>query len=305
MVLRWIATNWLRNAAGAKLRETVTEAARDEVISAVKRAQSEVAEQSQLPCDVGLVFALGIEAGGLDDLLSGSTSTRGAGFAACRGGLCGRQLISIRSGVGRQAAERATEALISGHEPQWVISAGFAGGLHPELKRHDILMADGLVDLEGNRLSVALKVDREALAKARGVHLGTLLTADRIIRLPDEKRALGEKHRAMAVDMETFAVAQVCRREKVRFMAVRVISDGVEDELPPDVEHLMEQQTSVRKLGAVVGTVMNRPGSVKDMYNLKENALLAADRLAKFLASMIEQLPAAEGVELEGPTDST
>ena len=304
MVLRWLAANWLRNAAGAKLRETVTEAVREEVISSVKKAQTEAAETSRRPCDAGLVFALRIEAGGFEDLLSASTFTQGDGFVACHGGLAGRHLISIRSGTGRQAARRATEALISGHEPKWVISAGFAGGLHPELKRHDILMADDLVDLDGNRLSVDLKVDPAALAHTPGVRLGALLTADRIIRLPDEKRALGDKHHAMAVDMETFEVAQVCRRSKVRFMAVRVITDGVDDELPPDVEHLMEQQTSVRKLGAVVGTVINRPGSVKDMYNLKENALLASDRLAKFLASMIGQLPTAEGGESESPKDT-
>ena len=303
MVLRWLAANWLRNAAGAKLRETVTEAAREEVMSAVKRAQSEAAETSRRPCDVGLVFALSIEAGGLEDLFSASTRTQGAGFVACHGGLLGRHLISIRSGAGRQAARKATEALISGHEPKWVVSAGFAGGLHPKLNRHDILMADGLVDLDGNRLSVDLNVDPAALAQARGVHLGTLLTADRIIRLPGEKRTLGDTHHAMAVDMETFAVAQACRRHKVRFMAVRVITDGVDDELPPDVEHLIKQQTSVRKVGAVVGTIINRPGSVKDIYNLKENALVASDRLAKFLASMMKQLPAVEGGELEGPED--
>jgi adenosylhomocysteine nucleosidase len=300
MVLRWLAANWLRSAAGAKLRETVTEAAREEVVSAVKKAQAEAAEVSLRPCDVGLVFALRIEAGGLEDLLSASTVTQGDGFVACHGGFAGRHLIVVRSGAGREAAQRVTEALISGHEPKWVISAGFAGGLHPELKRHDILMADGLVDLDGNRLSVDLKVDPAVLAQTRGVHLGTLLTADRIIRLPGEKRALGDKHHAMAVDMETFAVAQVCRRHKIRFMAVRVITDGVDDELPPDVEHLMKQQTSIRKVGAVVGTIMNRPGSVKDMYNLKENALVASDRLAKFLASMMTQLPAPEGGKLEG-----
>ena len=301
MVLRWLAGNWLRSVAGAKLREKVTEAAQDEVISAVKKAQSEAAKESQRPCDVGLVFALRIESGGLEDLLSGSAFTRGDRFVACHGGLAGRHVISIRSGAGRQAAERATEALIQGHQPKWVISAGFAGGLRPGLKRHDILMADGLVDLDGNRLSVDLKIDPVALAQTPGVHLGTLLTADHIIRLPADKLALGEQHQAIAVDMETFAVAQVCRKHQVRFMAVRVISDGVDDELPPDVEHLMEQQTSVRKFGAVVGTVMNRPGSVKDMYNLKENALVAADRLAKFLTSTVQQLPPPESGELEGP----
>ncbi len=73
-------------------------------------------------------------------------------------------------------------------------------------------------------------------------------------------------------------------------IAVRIISDGVDDELPKDVDRLMRQKTVVRKAGAVVGSIMNRPGSIKDMFQLKEDALLASDKLAKFLESMIRQL---------------
>ncbi len=158
------------------------------------------------------------------------------------------------------------------------------------MKRHDLLMVDGLVDVEGNRLAIDLKVDPAAAAEMPNVHVGRLLTGDRIVGRPDEKRSLGAKHAAVAIDMETFAVAEVCRRRKVRFLAVRIISDGVDDELPPDMEKLIRQKTPLRKFGAVAGTLMNRLGSVKDMYRLKENALVASDRLAKFLASSIEQL---------------
>ncbi|OHB84476.1 MAG: hypothetical protein A2V98_15340 [Planctomycetes bacterium RBG_16_64_12] len=73
-------------------------------------------------------------------------------------------------------------------------------------------------------------------------------------------------------------------------MAVRVISDAVDDELPRDVKRLIEQQTRAAKLGAVVGAVWNRPSSVKDLWKLREDALVASDRLAQFLASTIEQL---------------
>ena len=92
--------------------------------------------------------------------------------------------------------------------------------------------------------------------------------------------------------METFAVAEVCLRRNVPLIAARIIIDAAGDQLPDDLERLARQQTPVRKLGAVFGTVMNRPGSVKDMLQLKENALLASDRLAGFLQSIIRQLTA-------------
>ena len=213
-----------------------------------------------------------------------SSRTRG------QGGLAGRQVALVLSGAGPQNAAKATEALISGHRPPWVLSAGFAGGLSPELKRHDILMVDHLVDTSGNQLSIDLKVDPASLAAVPGVHVGRLLTADRVIRLPDQKRALFQQYAALAVDMESYAVAEVCRRRRVRFLAVRVINDAVDDELPADVENLLAQKTRAARLGAAASAIWRRPSSVKDMFKLKEHALLASDRLAKFLSGIVEQL---------------
>jgi adenosylhomocysteine nucleosidase len=198
-----------------------------------------------------------------------------------------------RSGPGRENAARATECLIDGHEPKWVLSCGFAGGLSPKLARHDLVMVDRLADVEGNRLDLELQVDREWLARTPGVHVGRLLTADRVVRLPDEKRSLGQKYEAVAVDMETFAAAEACRRRKTRFMAIRIISDAVDDELPEDIEKLLRQKTTAGRLGAAVGSIWRRPSSVKDMYRLKENALVASDKLAKFLAGVIGGLPSS------------
>lgn len=292
MVFRHIVQHWLRNAAREKVRQTVVEAARQQVetqLHAKEETSGGAAEEPQ-PCDVGAVFALEIEAGCLADLLEDKVTTRGDGFLVRQGTLNGRRMALVLSGPGCEAAAKATEALIAGHRPQWVLSAGLAGGLSPDLRRHDILMADQLADTSGNRLSIDLKVDPAALAEMPGVHVGRLLTAGRIIRLPEEKRSLGQQHEALAVDMETFAVAEVCRRHQVRFLAVRVINDAVDDRLPPDVERLLAQKSTAARLGAAMGAIWHRPASFKDMYQLKENALLCSLKLAKFLAAMTQRL---------------
>ena len=290
MVFRYLLRNWLRNAAGRQVREKVLEAAREQVQPGAEEPEGGQSGRQSPSCQVGVVFALGIEAGGLEDLLDGVVSTRGHGFVVHQGGLKGRRLALILSGAGRRSAARAAEALITGHRPGWVLSAGFAGGLSPKLKRHDVLVADHLADTAGNQVSIDLELDPAPLAAAPGVHVGRLLTADRVIRLPDEKRSLFRRYDALAVDMESFAVAEACRRRQVRFLAVRVINDTVDDELPPDVGRLLAQKTRAAQLGAAAGAIWKRPSSVKDMYKLKENALLASDRLAKHLVGLIEQL---------------
>ena len=239
---------------------------------------------------IGVVFALDIEAGGLEDLLTDPVIVRGHGFVVRRGVLNSRNMVLIVAGTGRKAAARAIEALIDGHRPELVISAGFAGGLNDRLKRNDVLMADRLVDTSGDQLSIDMKVDPAALSRMSGVHLGRLLTADSVVRHADEKQALGKRHDAVAVDMESFAVAEVSHRRGVRFLAVRVINDTVDDELPVDIEHLLAQTTTAGRLGAAVGSVWRRPSSFKELYRLRENAVAASDRLAKFISGMIGQL---------------
>jgi len=290
MVLRYWLQNWLRQKASRTVREKMGEALREEL---AKRQGEQAGNEPQAEppaCRLGAVFALEIESGGLEDLLQEAVAVRGHGFTAVRGVLARRNVVIVRSGAGSEAAATATEALIQGHRPEWVVSAGFAGALVPELGRHDLVVADSVVDPAGNVATFELKLDREELARMDGVHVGRLLTVERVVRLPNEKRSLGQKHHAIAADMETFAVAEVCRRREVPLLAVRIITDAVDDELPPDVDRLTRQKTTARQFGAAVGAIWNRPSSFKDMYRLKETALVASDRLAKFLASTLTQL---------------
>ena len=293
MVLRYFLRQWLGSLAQRKVRETVISAARQSLHETTEAAQRQAEYPELRRCDIGVVFALGIEAGGLEDLMRDVVTMRSPGIAVRLGRLGQRRVAIAQSGPGCEAAALATAALLSAHQPTWVFSAGFAGGLDPHLRKHDILMANQVTYHDGRLFSLDLKVDSAALAAAPGVHLGALLTTDHIVRHCQEKRELGEKHHAMGVDMETFAVAEICRREKVPLLAVRIISATDDDELPKDLDRLMRQATVVRKAGAVVGAVMNRPGSVKDMLKLKEDALVASDKLARFLDSMVRQLAPA------------
>ncbi len=290
MVFRYFLRQWLGSLAQRKVRETVISAARQSLHETTEAAQRQAEDPELRRCDIGVVFALGIEAGGLEDLLHDVVTMRSPETTVRVGRLGTHRVAIARSGPGGEAAARATTALLSAHQPTWVFSAGFAGGLDASLRKHDILMANQVTYHDGRCFSLDLKVDSAALAAAPGVHLGSLLTTDHIVRHSQEKRELGEKYHAMGVDMETFSIAQICRREKVPLLAVRIISDTVDDELPSDLDRLMRQATIVRKAGAVVGAVMNRPGSVKDMFKLKEDALVASDKLARFLQSMVRQM---------------
>ncbi|MEX0676714.1 MAG: hypothetical protein WD063_06535 [Pirellulales bacterium] len=282
--------NWLLGQARQKMREAAAQAAGEAARQAQAAGEQGPPKHERPVCQVGLVFALPIEAGGLVDRLAGVVRIEGAGFVAREGGLDGRRIVIVESGVGRPRAARATEALILGHRPRWIVSAGFAGALDGRLARGDILMADAIVDPDDRQLVIDFKLQSES-ATSPHLHVGRLLTVDRVIREPGEKRDLGKRHGALAVDMESMGVAEVCRSEKVRFLSVRVIVDAVDQTLPRDIDLVVKKKSTAGRLGAAAGAILRRPSSIKDMWQLKEDALVASERLAKFLVGVIGQLP--------------
>lgn len=299
-----LLAQWVRRQAQGQLWQAAARAAAQAVGAGAEGAgqcgegepfqpeagTSQAAVPQVPPCQVGVLFALSAEAGGLVDLLAGRVTQRTRYFTVHVGCLKDRWIAVFEGGVGGAAATRAAEAMLDVHQPEWVISAGFCGGLNERLRRGDILLADMLLNQSGEKLAIDMRIDPAELAGRQGLHVGQLLTVDRIVRSPAQKQELGRQYQALAVDMETFAVAEVCRRRRARLLSVRIVSDTVEDELPADLEVLARQRTRPARLGAAAAALWNRPGSVWDMLQLKELALVASDRLARFLSGMIVQL---------------
>ncbi len=296
MWLRWVVSNLLNQVAEDKLQHAV-ERAKQIVQPSVRpgRAsegtpQDDDTPVAEPPCEIVVVSALGLESGGLVDRMTDVVTTQCATFVERAGYLDSRRLVVCESGVGRQAAAQATEDVIKVHHPQWVVSAGFAGALVPGMRRGHILMASSVVDQQQHPLEIGFKIDPGVVEGTRSLHVGRLLTIDKLIRHREEKEKLAADYDAVACDMETIAVAQACRRRRVRFLSVRIISDGLDDHLPAEVEHMLDQHSIAGKLGAATRAVFGRPSSLKDMWNLRETALRASDRLAKFLIGVVPQL---------------
>jgi adenosylhomocysteine nucleosidase len=281
MLLRWLVNNYLRDAAEQVVRQTITD-----VTSRPQQGSTEAGEEGDLNCDIALIFALGIEAGPLVDALQDAASSKRPNMIEHAGSLAGRLAVIAEGGVGQQSAATATREIIRAYEPKWVISAGFAGSLAEEVHRGHLLMANSVVNAAGENLAIELRMPPQPR-----LHAGRLLTVDNIIRTAEQKRELGAKHQSLACDMETFAVAQECSRANTKFLSVRIISDGLEDELPKEVEQLLKEKNLAKQAGIALHALMKRPGAALDLWKLRDEAHKAADRLAKFLLQVIPQLP--------------
>ena len=247
-------------------------------------------DQDNSHADIGIVSALPIELGAFLERCQRVNRYKGADGFVFRGGRYDHVRIAIvEAGIGFLRARKATQALIDGHSPDWLLSCGFSGALLPQMKTGNVVMANEIVDQHGNDLALHLNA---ASDEPNGLFVGRILTADAMVRTVAEKQQLAEQHGAIAVDMESLAVAQIAHEAKTRFMAVRVISDDMSADLPPEVLSILGDTGAVR-LGAAIGSIMNRPGSFKDMMRLRSSAQAAAKSLATFLDGVVHQLHSA------------
>jgi len=284
-MFRSLLQTWFKSMARAKVRQAAFDKAKECLSEKVGESEKSAMEE----CSLGVVFALSIEAGCLADILTDVTTLRGRGFVVKEGCLRNHRVAAIYCGPGNRNATRATELLIEGHRPKMVIAAGLAGGLSPQLKVGDLLLAERLLFAGDEPLDIALPPELVAMSRQREVYSGTLLTLERPVRSSAEKQALWRQWGALAVDMESFAVLKECRRRGVACYALRAVSDTAADELPVEVERLLAQPTAAGRWGAALGITLHRPSALKELYRLRENALVAADRLAHFLAALCSQ----------------
>ncbi len=165
------------------------------------------------------------------------------GLRGFKGRLGGEDIFLVATGIGiapaREAARRALQTL---PQPRLVISTGVAGGLSPNLRAGDLVIADRLLLEETpdsscgevGRLSPDIETAvRNALGRAGlTVSTGPLLTAGWLLAGADAKRAAFQRSGAIAVDMESAVLAMEVAVAGLPFVSVRAVMDEAEDEIP-------------------------------------------------------------------------
>lgn len=162
---------------------------------------------------------------------------RGRGRGGAVAGGTGPRVVTLRTGMGPQAAERAlAEALSEGSvtERSPVVASGFCAGLAPGMRPGDVVVAEAT---RGHRTAAPETHCRDngpllRTLRERGltVHSGLLCGSDHVVR--GAERAELHAAGAVAVDMESAATLRAAQRAGGRpVAAVRVVVDAPEHEL--------------------------------------------------------------------------
>ena len=145
--------------------------------------------------------------------------------------------VGLAVGVGGGAAQA-----VAAERPRLVISCGLAGGLDPSLESGDLVLASSVRDEAGEAIPASaalLRAARQALEPRAPIASdswprlaeGEILCATAVAASAQAKRALARPGR-LAVDLESWSVAHAARRAAIPWLALRVVLDPLDTDLP-------------------------------------------------------------------------
>jgi adenosylhomocysteine nucleosidase len=182
------------------------------------------------------------------------------------------------SGVGWAAAAAAAERLVR-EGAAALASFGLAGGLDPALAAGTLLLPAQVTTPEG----AAFSTDPEwraqlAATSAAPVVGGRLVTARAAVTSATAKLALGRASGALAVDMESAAIAEVADRHGLPFVAVRAVVDDAAAGVPQAVLASTDAHGEVA-VPRLLQALLRRPQDLPALLQLRGGYLRAARTL--------------------------
>jgi adenosylhomocysteine nucleosidase len=167
-----------------------------------------------------------------------------------------------------------------------LVSFGIAGGLDPNLAPGDLVLAERVMSPEGDAVATDpdLRATWAAAAAAAGLHHvdGSLMESARILASAAEKRAAHRSSGAVAVDMESRAVAGVAAEAGMPFIAVRAIADPAGRPLPRSVIGSIGPNGGPR-VGRVILRVCLRPWEAPALLQLRRDTNAALESLRRLI----------------------
>lgn len=180
----------------------------------------------------------------------------------------------IRLGVAGASEQRARDLArrFADEGARGLVSFGICGGLVPAVRVGDLVLAESVIHPAGPTVETHAPWRGrllEALRRSRSVPVrsGPLVGSTVLVEQPVDKTALHVKHRAVAVDMESHAVAAVAGETGLPLLILRSCSDAAERAFPIAALEAMSPDGSFRP-GPVLKAVARKPWVVPSLMRL-------------------------------------
>ena len=206
---------------------------------------------------LGIIGAMDEEVAKLKEHMTDVTVTTKASMDFYKGTLNNKEVVIVRSGIGKVNASICTQILIDDFHIDAVINTGIAGSLRNEINIGDIVLSTDTVehDMEATAFgypvgqiprmdTFSFEADKHLIALAKNccekvnpevtVFTGRVVSGDQFISNKEKKNWLIETFDGYCTEMEGAAIAHCAYLNNIPFLIIRAISDKADDSAQMD-----------------------------------------------------------------------
>ncbi len=213
---------------------------------------------------IGIIGAMEEEVAALKEAMDIQEMKEIAGMAFCRGVLCGKDAVVVRSGIGKVNAGICAQVLVDHFGVDTLINTGIAGSLDAAIDIGDMVISTDAVhhDMDATifgdpagqvpRMDVlAFPADMELVRKAKEANeranpeihtfTGRVASGDQFISSAAAKERIVDMFHPLCTEMEGAGIAQAAYLNKVSYVIIRAISDKADNSAVMDYPEFEKQ----------------------------------------------------------------
>lgn len=206
---------------------------------------------------IGIIGAMDIEVAGLKADMEIKREVRKAKMNFCEGVLKGREVVVVKSGIGKVNAAVCTQILVDEFQVDAVINTGIAGSLNAKIDIGDIVISTDVVHHDMDAVNFGYEPGQipqmdvfsfaadETLAKLAeeaclevnpeiSVFHGRIVSGDQFVADKAVKERIVNLFHGYCTEMEGASIAQAAYLNEVPFVILRAISDKADDSASED-----------------------------------------------------------------------
>jgi len=198
---------------------------------------------------IGIIVAMTSEFEFVSEILQNRQESSINGFCFVAGNLEDKNIILLKSGIGKVCSALGAVEMIKNFAPDYIINSGIAGGIDIKTQVMDVVVGAEIVyhDVwcgEGNEYGQVQEFPARYHSNSHllrsiknidcnlNIYTGLICSGDKFITDKKELATIKDKFpEGLAVDMESASIAQTCYAYNVPYLSLRIISDtpGVEN----------------------------------------------------------------------------
>lgn len=206
---------------------------------------------------IGIIGAMDEEVSQIVEVMEVTETYEQASMTFKKGTLLGKDVVIVRSGIGKVNAAVCTQILVDHFNVDCVINTGIAGSLKAEIDIADVVLSSDVLhhDMDASGFGYALgqiprmdvlsfKADEKLIEYGKeacrvaagdiGVHVGRVVSGDQFISDKAVKERIVKNFEGYCTEMEGAAIAQAAYLNNVPFLIIRAISDKADDSATMD-----------------------------------------------------------------------